>query len=133
MLIQFWGEGFMASRFLDFPLQISYVPIIHAFYLRNFQGPDRVYSWLRFCTFAECQSLRFVWIPALWRASGLSSRCKDLMAPSVASHFHLFNTLSWRMKQMWLSCFLAVSCFKGLNGDLFISQEMETSQWWQIY
>lgn len=83
--------------------------------------------------FAEDQGLRFLWIPAPWRSDGLSSRCEDPMAPSVALHFHLLNTLSWRMKQKWLSCFLTVSFFKGLNSDLFISEEMETSQWWQIY
>ena len=87
-------------------------------------------SSLHFCW---TSGLKFVWIPALWRPAGLSSRCEDPTAPSVASHFHLLNTLSWRMKQKWLSCFLAVFCFKELNSDLFISEEMETSQWWQIY
>lgn len=37
------------------------------------------------------------------------------------------------MKQKWLLCFLAVCCFKEPYSDLFISEEMETSQWWQIY
>lgn len=69
----------------------------------------------------------------MWKSTVLSSRCENTEAPSVAAHFHLLTTLSPWMKQKWLLCFLAVCCFKEPNSDLFISEEMETSQWWQIY
>lgn len=69
----------------------------------------------------------------MWKSTVLSSRCENTEVPSVAAHFHLLTTLSPCMKQKWLLCFLAVCCFKEPNSDLFISEEMETSQWWQIY
>ena len=100
--------------------------------LSSFQGPA-IHSWLGKLTFTEHSDLKFVWIPAVWKSTVLSSRCENTEAPSVAAHFHLLTTLSPWMKQKWLLCFLAVCCFKEPNSDLFISEEMETSQWWQIY
>lgn len=78
----------------------------------------RGWGFVNICPYAVCSTMYQVWRPSY------ASSCVS---------YPLIKIFIFKVEAKVTFVFLEVSCFKGLKSDLFISEETETTWWWQIY